>query len=169
MEFGSRCFNPFQIFRIILTGEKNYTNRSFVTEEANLTCSFGRNITRSWSTFKNHLYKYICCERIILYRVLWAVCNSELDPELIYATGGARFKLKGHIISKVSDSADNSKITYELSLLDVKVGVWFAACAKIIIETIFFSDIINSEIYSVQILASGFVTLCDVETECEAF
>ena len=42
---------------------------------------------------------------------------------------------------------------YELPLLDIKVGVWCAACARIIIETIFFSDIINSEIYSVQIVA----------------
>ena len=58
---------------------------------------------------------------------------------------------------------------YELPLLDIKVGVWCVACTKIIIEPIFFSDIINSEICSVQILASGFVTLCDVETECEAF
>jgi hypothetical protein len=70
---------------------------------------------------------------------------------------------------KVSDSADNSRIIYELPLLDIKVGVWYAAYTKIIIEPIFFSDIINSEIYSVQILASGFVTLCDVETECEFF
>jgi hypothetical protein len=56
-----------------------------------------------------------------------------------------------------------------LPLFDIKVGVWFAACARIIIEPIFFSDIVNSEIYSVQILASGFVNLRDVETECDAF
>lgn len=58
---------------------------------------------------------------------------------------------------------------YELPLPDIKVGVGCPACTRIMIEPIFFSNIVNSEIYSVQILASGYVTVCDVEAESEAF
>lgn len=89
-------------------------------------------------------------KRIHYCRWLLSMIEEELlDPLLYFMSDEAWFHLSGYVNSQNTRhwSCENPHIIYEAPLHDQKIGVWCAVSGTRIVGPIFFSSIVNTDVY----------------------